>query len=260
MNFQTLSLEREGAIARVTIQRPDALNALNHLVLKELNQMVDHLESLSDLRVVILTGSGEKAFVAGADIKEIDQLSGDSSLEFARFGQSVFRRWERMSVPTIASIQGFALGGGFELALSCDMIVASTKAKFGLPECTLGVIPGFGGTVRLSRLIGVQRAKEMALTGEFYTADQGMALGFVNRVTAPEELKVEVEKLAHTLALRAPLSLKNIKTSIDTGFHLSVDEALELEAELFQDLFSSRDQKEGTQAFIEKRKPVFTGQ
>lgn len=254
-----VQLEVKDQIAYLTVTRPDALNALNAQVMRELSEALRKIEQDSKIRCVVVSGSGEKAFVAGADIKEIGQLDTVSALEFAKLGQSVFRRLERLSQPTIALVRGFALGGGFELALSCDMIIASEKAQFGLPECTLGLLPGFGGTVRLSRCVGPQRAKEIALTGGFYSAQSGMTLGFVNRVYSAETVESEVSKLAQTLCTRAPLALQAIKTSIDTGMHLSAEDAFALEAQLFQQLFQSEDQKEGVKAFIEKRKPQFTG-
>lgn len=256
---EVVQLKIENEKAFLSIARPEALNALNDEVMSGLEKALEQIEGKPSLRLVILQGLGEKAFVAGADIKEIHALTKESAGTFARRGQSVFRRIERLPCPVLAQVQGFALGGGFELAMSADLIVASEKAKFGLPECSLGLIPGFGGTVRLAQRVGPSRAKEMALLGDFYTAKQGYEMGFVNRVVAPEELNKVCLEIAQTLSERAPLALKAIKASVDLGRHLSSEEAFELEARLFQELFLTEDQKEGTLAFIEKRKPQFKG-
>lgn len=258
MSFSTMELKVQETVATLTIARPEALNALSVQVLKELEQALDQVLE-QKARVLILKGAGDKAFVAGADIKEIQALSKEGAYEFARQGQRVFRKLESLPLATIAQVQGFALGGGLELALSTDMILASTKAQFGLPESTLGLIPGFGGTVRLSRRIGSQRAKAVALMGNIFSAEKAYELGIISELVEPEALEETAQKWAKTLASRAPLALAGIKKSMDGYGHLSVEEALEKEAEVFQSLFDSEDVKEGLSAFVEKRKPAFTG-
>ena len=259
MKLETLHLARKENIAVLTIDRPQAMNALNAQVLRDLQVILEHVEKTLDIRVLILTGAGEKAFVAGADIKEIDQLSADSAFEFARTGQKLFSRLEKLAQPVIAAVNGFALGGGLELALSCDFILASEPAKFGLPECSLGIIPGFGGSVRLPRRIGVGRAREMAYSGGFYSSHEALAMGLANHIYPASELLPAAEKLAGVLASRAPLALAAIKKSMQDGMDLTQPQAFELEAQLFAGCFGSNDQKEGTKAFIEKRKAQFTG-
>ncbi len=257
--MQTIVLNIENGIAVLTINRPDSLNALNKQVIVDLAEAVSSIEADSTIRCVIVTGSGEKAFVAGADIKEIDQLESSDAYRFAITGQHLFSKIETLRMPVIAVVNGFALGGGLELALACDFIVASDDAKFGLPECTLGIMPGYGGTIRLVRRIGSARAKEIAMTGGFYTSAEALNLGVVNKVVPKAELMTVATKLAQTLASRAPKALTAIKESIHQSPDLSLAEAFKLEAKLFSQLFGSNDQKEGTKAFVEKRKPVFTG-
>jgi enoyl-CoA hydratase len=257
--MQTLTLNVENGIALLTINRPDALNALNKAVITDLAQAVNEIEANQSVRCVIVTGSGAKAFVAGADIKEIDQLQEGDAYKFAISGQHLFSRIETLRVPVIAAVNGFALGGGLELAIACDFIIASDDAKFGLPECTLGIMPGYGGTVRLTRRIGSARAKEIAMTGGFYSAQEAVTLGFVNKVVPAAELMTTVQRTAQAIAARAPKAIAAIKESVHQGYDMSLGEALKLEAKLFSQLFGTADQIEGTKAFIEKRKPVFTG-
>lgn len=258
MNSVELIIENELAILKVT--RPKALNALNKEVLMEIDECITRVQGEKRLRCMIITGEGDKAFVAGADIKEIDQLDEKTALEFAQKGQSIFRRLEKLKFPVIAAVNGFALGGGLELALSCDFIMASGNAQFGLPECTLGLIPGFGGTVRLARRIGPHLAKEMSFSGNFYSAEDAYRIGLVSRVVEREQLLPEAKKMAQTFAKRAPLALAGIKSSIDRGMDCGVDKALEIEAQIFSKLFNSKDREEGTKAFIEKRSPNFVGE
>ncbi len=259
MKLGTLNLTQSEFVAIITIERPEAMNALNAQVLKDFHHLFDHIDKATDIRVVILTGSGDKAFVAGADIKEIDQLNASQALEFARSGQSLFSRIETLHQPVIAAVNGFALGGGLELALSCDFILASDKAKFGLPECTLGIIPGFGGTARLPRRVGQGMAREIAYSGNFYSSPEALQMGLANHVYPSSELMAEAQKLASTMATRAPLALSKIKKSMHDGLDFGLKAALDLEAKLFSECFGTQDQKEGTKAFIEKRKAVFTG-
>jgi len=255
-----VDLKKEQGCAVITIVRPNALNALNSQVMEQLGKVVASLELDRSVRVGILTGAGDKSFVAGADIKEINSLDKDSALQFAKKGQAVFSRLENLPFPVIGAVNGFALGGGLELALSCDFIYASESAKFGLPECTLGLIPGFGGTVRLTRKIGPARAKEMTFVGGMISAKDAANVGLVNKIFPDGELMGEVIRLAKTLHKRAPLALRGIKKSINSTYGLSIPQAMDIEAEEFARLFNTWDAKEGTKAFIEKRKPEFKGE
>ncbi len=259
IDMKTILYTEEDGIGVATIHRPEALNALNAQVLTDLDALLARLEKNPSLRALILTGAGEKAFVAGADIKEIDTLDAKAALEFARRGQALFSRLESLRAPVIAAVNGFALGGGCELALACDFIYASPNAKFGLPECTLGIMPGFGGTVRLSRRVSPGLARVAAYTGQMYTAQEALQMGLVNKVVDGPQLLDAARDIARTIASRAPHAIAAIKRSINDGRHLSVSDAQELEAKLFADLFHTEDQKEGTRAFIEKRKPSFQG-
>ncbi|RYZ63480.1 MAG: enoyl-CoA hydratase/isomerase family protein [Proteobacteria bacterium] len=207
----------------------------------------------------MLTGSGEKAFVAGADIKQFEGMDPKAAHELARQGQKTFTRLEECKIPVIAAVNGFALGGGLELALACDFIYASENAKFGLPECTLGIMPGFGGTVRLPRRIGVGRARELSYTGGMINAQEAFAMGLANKVFSQAELINEAIKIAKTIASRAPIAVGKIKASIHDGASLAEEKANELEAKLFSELFSTEDSKIGVSAFISKTKPAFLG-
>lgn len=249
-------------IATLTIQRPEALNALNHQVLEELSQHIEAIQgkSFSEVRAVIITGSGEKAFVAGADIKEINQLDPASAKKFADKGQSLFRRIEALKVPVVAAVNGFALGGGLELALACDFILASENAKFGLPEVSLGLIPGFGGTVRLSRIVGLNRAREIIFTGDMIPAALALDIGLANKVVPLAELLPTAKKIIDSICSRGPLAVAAAKRSVLKCFDLDLDAAMACEAGEFAKLFESKDVKEGTSAFVEKRKANFTGQ
>lgn len=249
--------EKVDLIGVLTIHRPEALNALNSEVLKELDYFLTELEKKKDIRALIITGAGEKAFVAGADIKEIDTLDKNTALKFAEAGQNVFMKLENLFCPVIAAVNGFALGGGLELALSCDFIMASQNSKMGLPECTLGLIPGFGGTVRLARRVGPGLAKQWTFTGEMITAERALATHLVNQVVEPTQLLEEAKKLAGLMAQRSPQSLKLIKEAINQTYGMKSEDAMTVERKLFAGLFGSADQKEGTKAFIEKRKPTF---
>lgn len=259
MNFETLQYQQEGYVGTLTINRPDALNALNNTVLAELKSFAEQAKSKSDLRVLIITGSGEKAFVAGADIKAMQSMTAAEATEFSYTAQAAFNAIEALPFAVIAAVNGFALGGGCELALSCDIILASEKAKFGLPESTLGLLPCFGGTQRLPRAIGLYKAKEMVFTGDFYSAAACEAMGFVNRVIAPEELLNQASAMAQTIASRGPIAVAKAKESMHTGFDLSLADGLKQEGALFGELFHTADQKEGIGAFVEKRKPNFKG-
>lgn len=259
MNFETLIYQQEGFVGTLTINRPEALNALNTIVLAELKSFAEQIKNKSDIRVLILTGSGEKAFVAGADIKAMQNMTPQEATDFSNTAQMAFNAIEALPFAVIAAVNGFALGGGCELALSCDIILASEKAKFGLPESTLGLLPCFGGTQRLPRAIGLYKAKEMVFTGDFYSAAACEAMGFVNCVIAPEELLNQAHAMAKTIASRGPIAVAKAKNSLHTGFDLTLEEGLKQEALLFGELFTTADQKEGIGAFIEKRVPNFKG-
>lgn len=260
LNFEPLIVKEEGAAVVVTISRPEAMNALNSSVLKALDRVLDWIEtSGSHLRAMVLTGAGEKAFVAGADIKEFESMAPSAASELSRRGQALCARIENLKIPVIAAVNGFALGGGLELALSCDFIYASDNAKLGLPECTLGLMPGYGGTVRLPRRVGAARAREMTFTGTPVSAAEAFAMGLVNKVVPQAELLKTALETAKTISLRAPIALGQIKHSIRDGMNLSEREASDLEARLFGELFSTEDKAEGVKAFVEKRKPAFQG-
>jgi enoyl-CoA hydratase len=259
-NFEQIQIRKDGPVVIATISRPEALNALNQIVLRSLAAVLDWVESESDVRVLILTGAGEKAFVAGADIKQFENMTPAAAEDFARSGQKLFTRLEEMRMPVIAAVNGFALGGGLELALACDFIYAAEGAKFGLPECTLGIMPGFGGTVRLPRRIGVALARELAMSGSMLNAQDAMRAGLVNKVFLGTELLAKAIATAHEIASRAaPMAVAAIKKSIHDGASLTEQQANGLEAKLFGQLFATSDRSEGVQAFIEKRKPSFKG-
>lgn len=255
--MEFLDYKVEGQIGLLTIQRPKALNALNSGLLNELGEFLDQLDDDRAIRTLIITGEGEKAFVAGADIKEIDSLTKASAGSFAKKGQEVFQQIESLFCPVIAVVNGFALGGGLELALSCDFIFASEKAKLGLPESTLGLIPGFGGTVRLARRVGPALAKQWTYSGEMISAPEAEAKGLVNKVFPPEELMAESLKQAELMGQRSPHALMAIKKSINETYGVETNAAMFVERDHFSKLFETENQKEGTAAFIEKRKPVF---
>jgi enoyl-CoA hydratase len=247
----------QNKVGIIEISRPEALNALNREVLSELEEQIDKIAESRKFRAVIIKGAGEKAFVAGADIKEMMNLSQKEGREFAQSGQRVFLKIECLSTPTIAQVQGFALGGGMELALSCDFIVAGHKAKFGLPEVGLGLIPGFGGTQRLTRRIGIQKAKEMIFTGAVYTAEEVLRMGLISQTVDPGELEKVVMAKAEMIASKGPLALQKAKEALHLGYDMTLTEGLQNEAQLFSELFESNDTKEGLKAFVEKRKPNF---
>ena len=259
MGYVNLLLEKSGPIAVLTINRPKALNALNSDTLTELSTVLDELGRDSSVRVVILTGSGEKAFIAGADISQMKDLTPLEGRGFAQLGQATFRKLELLPQPVIAAINGFALGGGCELALACDIRLASENAKFGQPEVSLGLTAGFGGTQRLPRLIGTGLAGELLFTGDIIDAQEAYRIGLVNRVYAFDSLLEEAQKLAQRIAGRAPIAVQLSKSAIQRGTNLDLDSAQAYEAEVFALTFSTQDQTEGCTAFVEKRKPTFEG-
>lgn len=247
-------------VALITINRADKLNALNYALLSELDQVLDEVASDDRVRALVITGAGSKAFVAGADISEIAGLDGhDDGVEFARRGQRVFSKIERLLVPVIMAINGYALGGGCELALAGDIRLASETAQLGQPEVNLGVIPGYGGTQRLARIIGRDRAKSLIFTGERVTAQDAFRLGLVDGIVGPAQLLEEALSLARNLANKAPRALALAKMAINEGISLPLPQAIELEAELFGQTVDTADRREGTRAFVEKRQPEWTG-
>lgn len=249
----------EGPVAILTLNRPKALNALNQAILARLAERLRELAHDPNVRVAVLTGAGEKAFVAGADIAEMADHTPEKAEYFARQGQQILNQIAKMGKPVIAAVNGFALGGGCELALACDFLIASQKARFGLPEVTLGVIPGFGGTQRLARLIGRHNALRWILTGDIHTADEALRLGLVTQVVEPEKLLDITVEVATRIATRGPLALKAAREVVDEGWDLPLADGLRKEAAAFGQLFASQDQREGMQAFVEKRPARFTG-
>ncbi len=246
--------EKKGNIAIATVNRPKALNALNSEVLDDLNTLIDEIVSDPGIRVLVITGSGEKAFVAGADIGEMSTLSKAEGEAFGKKGNDVFRRLETLPIPVIAAVNGYALGGGCELSMACDIRISSDTAVFGQPETGLGITPGFGGTQRLARLIGPGMAKQLIYSARNIKADEALRIGLVNAVYPAEELLPAAEKLAETIAKNAPIAVRACKAAINEGLEKPMDEAIALEEKLFGDCFETEDQKEGMGAFLEKRK------
>jgi enoyl-CoA hydratase len=258
MSYETIKVEA-GTVATVTIDRPKALNALSRQVLEELGAAIKSLDEAADVRVVILTGGGEKAFVAGADISQMADMNVAQAREFALFGHAVGASIERSGKPFIAAVNGFALGGGCELALACDFIYAAKTAKFGQPEVNLGVIPGFGGTQRLLRRVGLAKAKELVFSGDIIPADEALRIGLVDAVFEPGELLAKARAMGDKLATKGPVAIARAKHIMDMGQSMSLAQANHLEAETFGSLFDTADQKEGMKAFLEKRPAKFQG-
>lgn len=257
--MENLLFDIQNGIATVTFNRPKALNALNRALLEEFDSVLDQVEENSDIRVLVLTGAGEKAFVAGADISELAKMNPLLAKKFATKGQKLFSRLESLSIPVIAAVNGFALGGGTEVALACDFIYASEKAVFGLPEITLGLIPGFGGTQRLTRIVGTNLAKELIFTGKTFTAAEALAFGVANKVCPPETLMDEVMKVAGSIAKKGAVSLRAAKEAIECGKDVDLETGCRFEADAFALCMASEDASEGTSAFLEKRKADFKG-
>ena len=245
--------EVDGHVAVITINRPKALNALNEDVLKDIEAAFDAVD-LSEIRAIILTGAGEKSFVAGADIGEMSTLTKAEGEAFGKKGNDVFRKLETFPIPVIAAVNGFALGGGCEISMSCDIRICSDNAVFGQPEVGLGITPGFGGTQRLARLVGPGMAKQMIYTARNIKADEALRIGLVNAVYTQDELMAAAEKMAAGIAKNAPIAVRNCKKAINDGLDADMDEAIVIEEKLFGDCFESYDQKEGMAAFLEKRK------
>jgi len=260
MGYKNLLVEVTDGVAVVKINRPQVLNSLNGETLAELRQAMHEVNERNDVRAVILTGDGGKAFVAGADIAEMKAMNAVEAFAFSRLGHEAMRSIETLSKPIIAAVNGYALGGGLELALACDFIYASEKAKLGLPEVTLGIFPGFGGTQRLPRLIGKGRAKELIYTGKIVDAAEAYTLGIVNKVVAPDQLMEEAIKTARTIAQNGPLAVGMAKDAVNNGYDEARAEGSAIEMTAWGNTFATHDQKEGMGAFLEKRKPAFKGE
>ncbi|HTC65678.1 MAG TPA: enoyl-CoA hydratase-related protein [Candidatus Acidoferrum sp.] len=259
MAYENLLYEKRDGIAYLTLNRPKVLNALNRKTVEELQQSLLDARADDGVRVIIMTGAGEKSFVAGADIGELAQQTPVSGREFSLFGQSVFHLLETIGKPSICAINGFALGGGCELALSCTIRIASKNAKLGQPEVKLGIIPGYGGSQRLARLCGKGVAHELCLTGEMISADEALRIGLVNHVYEPAELMPAAEAMAKKIIANAPLAVKYTMEAIERGMEMGQEEGLFLEATLFGLACTTEDMREGTKAFLEKRPGQFKG-
>ena len=251
--MEFITYEVEGQIGIITINRPKALNALNSAVLDELDKTLDAIDQEA-IRCLILTGAGEKSFVAGADIGEMSTLTKAEGEAFGKKGNDVFRKLETFPIPVIAAVNGFALGGGCEISMSCDIRICSENAVFGQPEVGLGITPGFGGTQRLARIVGTGKAKEMIYGARNIKAEEAYRIGLVNNIYPAEELMPAAKKLASTIARNAPIAVRNCKRAINEGLQVDMDQAIVIEEKLFGDCFETHDQKEGMSAFLEKRK------
>jgi enoyl-CoA hydratase len=260
MNYENICIEKRGSLATVTLDRPKVLNALNAATFAELNSAFDELASDGDVRVVLLSGAGERAFAAGADIRELAAVNGDEGRAFSLRGQAVFRKIETLGKPVIACVRGFALGGGCELALACTLRIAAEDAKFGQPEVKLGVIPGYGGSQRLPRLVGRGAALKLLLTGAIIDATEALRIGLVDEVVPAAELMQRAESVAGEIAAQAPLAIAETLRVVDEGLDVALDLALLREADRFGHLCDTADKAEGTAAFLEKRKPVWKGE
>jgi enoyl-CoA hydratase len=245
----------KAAVATLTVNRPAALNALNRVVLEDFAHVLGEVRRDAAVRVLIVTGAGDRAFVAGADIAAMSEMAPGEGLEFSRMGHRVMQSFEDLPIPVIAAVNGFALGGGLELAMACDLIIASEKARFGQPEINLALIPGFGGTQRLPHRIGHARAREFVMTGDMFDAKTALALGLVNQVVAPEELMPAARKLAERLASKSAVALRQAKAALRASFTMEEDAGLRFEQEAFGLTFASEDRVEGTRAFVQKRDP-----
>jgi len=260
MEYKNLIIEIQDRIAIVKINRPKALNALNSETLNELKDAAETLNNNKDVWVVIVTGEGDKAFVAGADIVEMKDMTAIEGMQFSQKGHEALSALENMNKPVIAAVNGYALGGGFEIAIACDIIYASDKARVGFPETTLGIHPGFGGTQRAARLVGPAKAKEMIFTGKTITAQEAYEMGFINKVAPHTELMKEVAALAGSIRANGPFAVMLAKECVNKSLDLGMNDGLKIEAKDFGLCFATKDQKEGMTAFVEKRKPAFKGE
>jgi len=259
MAYQNIKLGIEAPLAIVTINRPEVMNALNSVTLTELDHCFDELAKADDVLCVIITGAGDKSFVAGADIKELNTDTVITGKERALRGQMIYSKIENLPKPVIAAINGFALGGGCELALACDIRLASDKAKLGQPEVNLGIIPGYGGTQRLARLVGPGMAKKMIFTGDFVRADEALRIGLVDAIYPSEQLMEEAMKLAGKICTKGPLAVRYAKQAINLGMNTDLHSGMRYEAEAFGAICATDDKAEGTGAFLEKREAKFEG-
>lgn len=256
MEFKNLSLTQDGRVAILAINRPNALNALNRSVLLELEAALDDLEKNQEIYVIVMTGEG-KAFVAGADIEEMKDMTPAEAKKFAELGSRVFKKIETIDKPVIAAVNGYALGGGCELAMACDIIIAGEKAKFGQPEVGLGITPGFGGTQRLPRIVGTKIAKELLFTGEIIGAEEAERIGLVNKVV-PQQMSLQTAiEMGKSIASKGQIAVRNCKSAVNRGIETDIDSGVVIENQLFASCFENSDQKEGMTAFIEKRKANF---
>jgi enoyl-CoA hydratase len=260
MTYQNIIFQIDQGVAVIKFNRPKALNAVNTEVLRELGQAMDEIENDSKVRALVLTGEGAKSFVAGADISQMVNLSPIQLRKFSRDGQEILFRIEALPIPVIACVNGFALGGGTEIAMACDFIYASENAKFGQPEITLGVIPGFGGTQRLSRLVGKSMAKELCMTGVIISAQEAKDIGLVNKVFPPERLWDEAMKTAKAMASKGRVSMRAMKRCVDRGYDVDLHSGCYMESDAFALCMASPDGKEGMTAFLEKRPAEFKGE
>ena len=257
MELKNLIFNTADNIATITINRPDKLNALNHATLVELDSVIDYVRTDETVFAIIITGAGEKAFVAGADIEEISKLDSDGGTKFSEFGQAIFNKIEELQKPVIAAVNGFALGGGCELALACHIRIASDKARFGQPEVNLGLIPGYGGTQRLARLINKGRALEYILSSDMISASDAYHIGLVNHVYASDELISKAREMAQKIIIKGSFAVSSSIKAVNSVYQISQAEGLKLESELFGSCCGTEEFKEGTSAFLEKRKPNF---
>jgi len=259
MEYKNIIFQIEEQIATITFNRPEVLNALNEASLKEFSHAIDKVAGDGDIRILILTGAGDKSFVAGADITEFLKFNALKAKIFSEMGHGIVNKLQELPIPVIGAVNGFALGGGCEVVIACDFIYASENAMFGLPEISLGIIPGFGGTQRLPRLIGKNRAKEMIFTGKMIPAAEAQAIGLVNKVCAQDQLMDEVLNVAKIIVSKGKVSLRGAKQAINTGMDVDLKTGCRIEIDAFAICLASSDAKEGTQAFLEKRKALFKG-
>lgn len=260
MNYENIQLEKSGTLAVITLDRPKVLNALNAATFSELDAALDELSRDREVRVVLLTGAGERAFAAGADIRELAAVNAAEGKEFSLRGQAVMRKIETLRKPVIACVRGFALGGGCELAMACALRIAADDAQFGQPEVKLGVLPGYGGSQRLPRLVGRGAALKLLLTGQIIDAAEALRIGLADEVVPAAELMVRARALAAQIAAQAPLAIAETIKAVDEGLDLTLDQALLREAERFGELCDTADKAEGTRAFLDKRTPVWKGE
>ena len=258
MGYEYLKFDVQGHVAWLTMNRPP-MNPLNAGILTEMKAVIGDIADNRDIRVLVITGEGDKSFVAGADIKALSQMTVGGLREFADLGQGVFRSLEQLSIPVIAAVNGFALGGGTELAISCDIILASERAMFGQPEVKLGIIPGFGGTQRLARLVGRNMAKELIYRGNIIKADEALRIGLANHVYPHDQLLDAARDMAQEIASMAPVAVSKAKDAINRGYHKELDDGNVIEVDNFADSFDTADRIEGITAFLEKRTPSFSG-